>query len=80
MGTWGVTTWSPIETLRPYEDVLLFREGDLYPVVGWAFEEDPEGKTYYVLEEGGQEDDEARQYPLLTWVPTHWALLPETPP
>lgn len=68
----------PIEELCPHKCVLLYREGDLYPVVGWLHDDVlyDDAHTFFVLEEGGTEDDPRRRYPLLRWKPTHFAELP----
>lgn len=42
---------------------LLWRETDLYPVVGWRYETAPTEPDNWVLEEGGPEDSEDRSYP-----------------
>lgn len=66
--------WNEISTVPEYRVVMLYREHDLYPVVGWYL---PEG--VFILEEGGTEDDPIRRHPALTWRPTHWAELPLLP-
>lgn len=68
--------WNEISAIPvpEYRVVMLYREHDLYPVVGWYL---PEG--VFILEEGGTEDDPIRRHPALTWRPTHWAELPLLP-
>lgn len=65
--------WRPISSVPEHKTVLLYRKPDLYPIVGSSMGDD------FILEEGGPEDDEERQYPFLRYKPTHWAELPETP-
>jgi hypothetical protein len=68
------TDWRSIDTVPECVTVLLYCAPSLYPVVGFMVE-----PAYFILEEGGPEDDEARTYPTLRYVPTHWAPLPTTP-
>jgi len=69
--------WNEIESCPYNKTVLLYRSGDLYPVAGWK--QYTRGASWFMLEEGGPEDGEHRQYPFLHAVPTHWAELPELP-
>ncbi|KKM86856.1 hypothetical protein LCGC14_1274820 [marine sediment metagenome] len=67
--------WHPISTVPPISTVLLYRETDLYPVVGHA-----DGNLEdFILEEGGCEGGSHRRYPFLHFMPTHWAELPGLP-
>jgi hypothetical protein len=65
--------WRPIATVPEFSAVMLYRSGDLYPVVGCKVGES------FMLEEGGPEDGEHRSYPLIAHAPTHWRPLPEVP-
>jgi hypothetical protein len=69
--------WNTIESCPTNKTVLLYRSGDLYPVVGWK--QYSKGSPWFMLEEGGPEDGEHRKYPFLHVVPTHWAELPVLP-
>ncbi len=79
--------WERIDELLPPtgKTVLLYQQGDLYPVVGFRnhgyLETRDDGvEDYYILEEGGPEDGEHRKYPLLAhFKATHWCELPQTP-
>jgi hypothetical protein len=79
--------WVPTEELPPplHRTVLLYSEGDLYPIVGSRCrgllrKGDADHRDVYMLEEGGPEDGEHRSYPILTrYRPTHWCELPPTP-
>ena len=59
-----------------HKTVMLYREGDLYPVVGWQAA--PGGPTY-ILEEGGTEAGDHRAYPFLLVEPTPWREIPALP-
>jgi hypothetical protein len=67
------TSWTPLTVVYPVDcrTVELYRVGDLYPVVGWYAGPDEDGDCW-MLEEGGPEDGEHRQYPRLAFAPTHW--------
>lgn len=57
---------------QAHKTVMLYRAGDLYPIVGW-WGECAELGRYYILEEGGPEDGEHRKYPHIPgYNPTHW--------
>lgn len=64
--------WQLIETLEPYKTVFLYHDTDLFPVVGFKVGDDGE---MFILWEGGPEDGEHLEYPLLKYAPTHWKLL-----
>lgn len=66
--------WRPIREVPPFVTVLLYRAGDLYPVVGWRQDDD-----LFILEEGGAEDGLRRKHPRIEWQPTHFAEIPKTP-
>lgn len=70
--------WRPIESIRSYETVELYRMGDLYQVVGWRCGEN-EDEYMFILEESGPEDGEHRKYPTLKYRPTHWKPLNALP-
>lgn len=69
--------WHPIATI-PYDNrtVMLYQEGDLYPVIGSRC-----NLSYFILEEGGPEDSEHRQYPMAIegYAPQWWRPLPPLP-
>lgn len=72
--------WHEIETSPPpiYKTVLLYREGDLQPVVGWCMSRGGD-TNIYMLEEGGCEAGDHRTYPILAFKPTHWVEIPRLP-
>lgn len=67
--------WRGIDTCPPYRTVELYRATDLFPVVGFGMP-----GPIFMLEEGGPEDGEHRQYPILAYQPTHWRDLPDDLP
>lgn len=79
--------WHAISEMPPpnHVTVLLYRAGDLYPVVGvrWGTDQNSSepDRVLWILEEGGPEDGEHRGYPLMAREaePTHWANLPMVP-
>jgi hypothetical protein len=70
-----VNPWYSIFSVPDVEVVMLYRAGDLYPVVGCYI-----GDNTFTLEEGGDEDGEHRQHPFLAWKPTHWRRLDDDLP
>jgi hypothetical protein len=68
--------WQPVlhDSPRPFRTVLLYRQGDIYPAVGHSYG----GTGEWILEEGGPEDAEFREYPPIggeagKWSPSHFA-------
>jgi hypothetical protein len=79
--------WVPVNELPSPsgKTVLLYQEGDLYPVIGFRIRGivktgEPETADFFMLEEGGPEDGEHRKYPFAqNYKPTHWCEVPATP-
>lgn len=77
--------WHEVAKRAPlnHVTVMLYRIGDLYPVVGARWGRDPNGddpdRVLWTIEEGGAEDGDHRVYPFLEFDPTHWADLPSLP-
>lgn len=59
--------WTSIDSCPQNRIVKLYRETDIYPVIGCNL-----GDGYFVLWEGGPEDGEHQKYPRLAYPPTHW--------
>jgi hypothetical protein len=77
MNPWVRMSVEPPEECRV---VMLYRLGDLYPIVGWRAATGMQQEVW-IIEEGGPEDSEQRSYPyaLPGWQPTHWRELPSLP-